>query len=170
MPGVLIFSAFWLASCASWAVDALSLLPAHSSESRALAQSALLQAYGNATLTNEILALAEVYRRGAGPTQVAKEFSSIKCHMSHMSVLWGKIWGAIPGVALGGFGVVWRGRAKLLPVVFCRWQERAGSLKSCPCGRHFTQMCEREGPLGPPLCVEAAEAAVGPAGRVDAPC
>ena len=109
MPGVLIFSAFWLASCASWAVDALSLLPAHSSESRALAQSALLQAYGNATLTNEILALVEVYRRGAGPTQVAKEFSSIKCHMSHMSVLWGKAgepfreWHL---AALGSFGGV----------------------------------------------------------------
>ena len=38
-----------------------------------------------------------------GPTQVAKEFpaSSAICR------------GAIPGVALGGFGVVWRGRAKL---------------------------------------------------------
>ena len=57
---------------------------------------------------------------------------------------------------LGSFG----GVAQNCTCLMC---ER-GSLKSCPYGRQFTQMCERD--AAPRCASEAAEAAVGPAGRV----
>ena len=56
-----------LASSTAPLRDAVAVMAADGHYIPALAQSAFLQAYGNATLTNEMLALADVYRRGGAP-------------------------------------------------------------------------------------------------------
>ena len=91
----------------------------------------------------------------AGPHAGCQRISSIKCHMSgsHSGSGTWRVWGRLEGS---------RKTARVSCLVGGR-SER-GSLKSCRYGRQFTQMCERD--AAPRCASEAAEAAVGPAGRV----